>query len=166
MRATVFAVGITLVVGLLGAGAAAAPTPWPRCTAPTDWAGSERRQKLLVTVCGASRVVRGVEHNYTVLLTNVDKRSYRGLKLAVIHYDPIVRSSRPYRRGPQPLHYVMQEAIFTVGTLAPGKTFRLGIRLPFLQHNDPKGSNFMVYVRKRGSKTGAGITNDVWFVPR
>jgi hypothetical protein len=155
-------IGVALLPALLDAGAAAAPPSWPRCPPPQVWAVSELRQKLLVKVCGEQRVIPGVDYPYTVQVTNVDKRSYRGVTLTLSHYDPLTRASRPYRRGDRAIP--PWEAVWTLERLRPGQTFRVGIRLPFLRHNDPKGSNFTVGVGTRLAKNVGNLTKDVYFI--
>ena len=41
--------------------------------------------------------------------------------------------------------------------LQPGQTFRVGIRLPFKQHNDPIGSNIHIDPDAPGPGTAPGI---------
>jgi hypothetical protein len=140
----------------------AAPT-WPTCRAPTYWP-EELRTRLPVNVCGPSKVIPSVNYSYTVVLTNNSKATYRRVKLSVIHYDPITRSSRPYRREARPVYSPMYAAVWTLHDFKPAQTFRLGIRLPFLKHKDPKGSNFMVEARGRGA--GGDLAKDVFFIRR
>ena len=164
-RIALSVIGVAALLTLLGPATAATPAAWPDCPAPYDWAASELRQKLLLKVCGGQDVVPGVDYSYTLLVTNVDKRSYRNLRLRVTHYDPITRASRPYRRGDRAIP--PWEAVWTLDRLRPGQTFRVGIRLPFLRHNDPKGSNFSVDVGTPGGKYRvAGLTKDVFFTRR
>lgn len=149
---------------LLRAERTAAPTTWPPCPAPTFWPG-ELRTKLPVNACGPRKVIPSVNYSYTVVLTNNSKTSYRRVKLSLIHYDPITRSSRPYRREASRVYSPMYAAVWTLHDLKPGQTFRVGIRLPFLKHSDPKGSNFMIEARARGAGGGPS-TKDVFFIRR
>lgn len=160
-KTTAYPFCVIALVSALGSAAAAAPPTWPRCPAPQTWAASELRQKLLVKVCGEQRVIPGVDYSYTVQVTNVDKRSFRELKLRVTHYDPITRASRKYQRGDRAIP--PWESVWTLERLRPGQTFRVGIRLPFLRHRDPKGSNFTVDVRTLSMKNHTGLTKDVFF---
>ena len=153
---------VALLPSFVSRGATAGPPGWPQCKVPVPFAAHELRQKLLVKVCGEQKVIPGRDYPYTVLLTNAGERTYRGLELTVTHYERLTGASRPYRRGDRAIS--PWESIWTVDQLRPAQTFRLGIRLPFLRHNDPKGSNFMVSVRARGQKNGTGLlTKDVYF---
>jgi hypothetical protein len=152
---------------LLHADGTAAPntaSTWPSCSAPTYWP-EELRTRLPVNVCGPSRVIPSVNYSYTVVLRNNSKATYRSVKLSVIHYDPITRSSRPFRREARPRFSPMYAAVWTLRNFKPAQTFRLGIRLPFLKHKDPRGSNFMVESRARGAGV-FGSTKDVVFIRR
>jgi hypothetical protein len=126
--------------------------------------GPDGRQKLAVNVCGPTKVTPGTSYSYTVVLANIKATSFRTVKLSVIHYDPITRSSLPYSRRvymPDPL---MSVAVFkTIRDFKPGRTFRVSFRLPFKKHNDPKGSNFMVEARGYGPRAVSGRTYDVWW---
>jgi hypothetical protein len=152
---------------LVGAGATSAPTTWPRCSAPTVWESAGLRGKLRVNACGPTKVVRGINYSYTVLLTNISKTRFRRVELSFIHYDAITRSSRPYRREERPEYSPMSAAVWALSNCKPHQTFRVGIRLPFLQHNDPKGSNFVIEARTREPKHfSGGLFKDVVFVRR
>lgn len=98
------------------------------------------------------------------MLRNNTKIRFRRVKLSVIHYDPIARSSRPYRREPSPVYRPMYAAVWIVRDLKPAQTFRVGIRMPFLRHKDPRGSTFMVEARAPGA--GGDATKDVSFIRR
>ena len=106
---------------------------------------------------------RNVNYGYTVVLKNVKTTTFRTVRLSVIHYDPITRASRPYRRaGPWSHDPLMSVAVFpTVTNFRPGDTYRVGLRLPFEQHKDPSGSNFMVEVQAFGPRARADRTHDV-----
>jgi hypothetical protein len=79
----------------------------------------------------------------------------------VIHQDPITRSSSPYRHALRPDY-----AVWTLNRFKPGQVFCVNIRLPFRQHNDPKGSNLMIEVRGYGPSERAGLTKDVTFIKK
>ena len=152
--------------GLLDGRSSAAISAWPDCPAPPVWRGdpSEIRMKLIVKACGPARVFRGAPYSYTTQVTNIGRTTYRTVELTVLHYDPIVRSSAPYRRQKPVSPYYMRGAVWTRKNFKPGQTLRVGIRLPFLQHNDPNGSNLVLLARARGPKHSGEGTKDVYFI--
>ena len=83
----------------------------------------------------------------------------------MIHYEPMTRSSLRYRSAAPRLDY-SRTAVWTVNTFRPRQTFRVSFTLPFKQHNDPKGSNFLVEARVDGPDCASGVTKDVSFVSR
>lgn len=161
-----FVLGLAFFGGLHGGRSSAATSAWPACPAPPVWLGdpSEIRVKLIVKACGPTRVIRGVPYSYTAQVTNIGRTTYRTVDLTVLHYDPIVRSSAPYRRQKPVEPYYMPGAVWTRKNFKPGQTLRVGIRLPFLQHKDPKGSNLVLVARARGPKHSGQSTKDVHFV--
>ena len=105
-------------------------------------------------------VTRGVNYNYAVVLANRGQATYGRITLSVIHEDPITRSSIPYRS------YRPDCAIWRLAKFKPDKTFRVSFRLPFKQHNDPKGSNLTVGLRADRRSCMGGLTKDVIFVKK
>ncbi len=163
-KITVLPLVVPVLLVTLGTSAPASPTAWPRCQAPT-YPGLGTRQKLGVHICGPSRVVRGKNYSYTVVLANFIPVRYRKITLSVIHHDPITRSSIPYRRV---YNYVYGEkaAVWTLRNFkARPHTFRVSFMLPFKQHDDKKGSNLIVDARGYGpSAVVGGLTHDVFFI--
>ena len=93
----------------LATGASAARTSWPSCSATQGWSvellqamarSGDLRSKLFGKICGPHRVVRGVNNSYTVAVTNIGDTNDRVLKLVLSHYDPLARTSLPFRREP------------------------------------------------------------------
>jgi hypothetical protein len=125
----------------LGTSASAAPRDLnPNCV-PPDFV---ERGTLWVGFCGPTMVFRNTNYTFGVVVKNYGKMR-RKLELTVIHYDPITRSSIPYRRGALPLQYgdlSQSMAVWTLHNFKRGQFFRVNITLPFKQHADPKGSNF------------------------
>ena len=144
----------------LGTSVSAAPSAGKDCPAPIYWPG-ESRSELFLNICGPGKVIRGVNYDYEVVLTS--KASHRAIKLTVIHEEPITRSSIPYSHGLRPDY-----AIWTIKNFKQGQIFRVSFRLSFRQHNDPKGSNFMVGARAYGPPTGQGgfLSKDVTFIKK
>ena len=131
----------------------------PGCVPPPI--GPERYH-LWVGACGPAHVIRNVNYTYGLVVKNFGKRTFRKVKLTVIHEDPITRSSIPYSHGLRPDY-----AVWTLNKFQPGQLFHVNITLPFKQHNDPKGSNLTVAVRGYGpSDKGAGVTKDVTFIKK
>ncbi len=118
--------------------------------------GGELRSKLYANICGPHRVIRGVNYSYTVVVTNIGDANDRVLRVVLSHYDPLTRTSLPYRGEPAGVR-----AVWIRKNLKPGQSFRIGFTLPFKEHNDPTGSNFSVGVDR--SSIG---TYDVVFIPR
>jgi len=149
-----------LVVALGASASATRPTSsiGPGCNAPI--VGPER-STLWVGACGRSRVIRNTKYTYGVVVKNYGKKSFRKVKLTVIHQDPIARSSVPYRLALRPDY-----AVWTLHRFKPGRLFRVNITLAFRQHNDPKGSNLVIDARGYGPGAHAGITYDVTFIKR
>jgi hypothetical protein len=135
---------------------------WPPCErASTHW---DARQKLVINVCGPGRVVRGANYSYTVVLTNIGQTRHRKLALSIIYPDTLTRTSVPPQRRARNEIDGWPSAVWTLRDFKPGKVFRLGVRMPFKQHNDPLGSNFVVDVRAPGSNVAYNdSTNDVYF---
>jgi hypothetical protein len=129
-------------------------------------ASGDVRDKLWLKACGPMKVIRGTDYSYTVVLTNISKTTFRRVELAVIHYDPITRSSIPYRREARPEYAPMYAAAWTLSKFKPGQSFRVGIRLPFEQHNNPKGSNIAIEARAQGPSDYTQLTKDVFFIRR
>jgi hypothetical protein len=123
--------------------------------------GGDLRSKLFANMCGPHRVIRGVNYSYTVVVTNIGDANDRAVRVVLSHYDPLTRTSLPYRR--EPSRVGMRVAIWTRKNLKPGQSFRIGFTLPFKEHNDPTGSNFSVKADR--SSNGLG-TYDVVFIPR
>jgi hypothetical protein len=120
--------------------------------------GGDLRSKLFANICGPHRVIRGVNYSYTVVVTNIRDVNDRAVRLVLSHYDPLARTSLPYRGEPAGVR-----AVWTRKNLKPGQSFRVGFTLPFKEHNDPTGSNFSVKADR--SALGLG-TYDVVFIPR
>jgi len=122
------------------------------------------RATLGLSVCGPTKVFRNVNYSYTVVLKNIKTTTFRTVRLSVIHYDPIRRASRPYRRAGTWVDPLMSVATFpTLTNFRPGDTYRVSFTLPFKQHNDPKGSNFVVEVQAFGPRARTDRTYDVWW---
>jgi hypothetical protein len=105
--------------------------------------------------------MRNTNYTYGVVVKNFGNRSFRRVKLTVIHQDPITRSSLPYRHGLRPDY-----AVWTVNNFKSGQLFRVKVTLPFRQHNDPKGSNLTIEVRGYGPSERGGLTKDVTFIKK
>ena len=120
--------------------------------------GGELRSKHVANICGPHQVIRGVNYSYTVVVTNIGDVNDRVFRLVLSHYDPLTRTSLPYRGEPAGVR-----AVWTRKNLKPGQSFRIGFTLPFKEHNDPTGSNFSVTADR--SSLGLG-TYDVVFIPR
>lgn len=153
----------------------ATPAAWPSCSATTGLSVPQLRaevrkghirEMLWVNLCGPANVVRGVNYSYSVVVTNIGDRRYRHFKLVVSHYEPLTRSSRPYRRLPSPIgDSRLRAEVWTVRELKPGRSVRISFTLPFRQHSDRFGSTLeidafaprLVYW---------GVTHDVFFVTR
>lgn len=144
----------------LGTGASAARTPWLSCSATKGssvealramWRSGDLRSKHVRNICGPHRVIRGVNYHYTFVVTNIGDTNDRAVRVVLTHYDPLARTSLPYRGEPAGVR-----AVWTRKNLKPGQSFRIGFTLPFKEHNDPTGSNFDVN----------GSTYDVVFIPR
>lgn len=135
-----------------------ASAAWPTCPVPLG--APERGIKVVLNICGPKYVTRGVNYNYTVVLANRGQATYGRITLSVIHEDPITRSSIPYRS------YRPDCAIWRLAKVKPDKTFRVSFRLPFKQHNDPKGSNLTVGLRADRRSCMGGLTKDVIFVKK
>jgi hypothetical protein len=106
-------------------------------------------------------VIRNTNYSYGVVVKNFGKRSFRRVKLTVIHQDPLTRSSSPYSHALRPDY-----AVCTLYKFKPGQVFRVNITLPFRQHNDPRGSNFVIEVRGYGPAERGGLTKDVTFIKK
>jgi len=122
----------------------------------------ELRQKLLLNVCGASRVVPNRPYRYEVVLANNGERTYRRVDFMVIHYEPITHASPRGRPG----YYAypeMRSSVWRIRNFGPRETFRVRFALSFKKHRDPKGSNFAIDVRASAPATRAGLTYDVWW---
>lgn len=115
-------------------------------------AGPGTREKPAVNVCGSTKVIRGANYSYTVVLTNISNVSYRSVKLSVIYAHPITRSSIPYSCVYSPIF--RYAALWTLNDFKPGRTFRVGFTLPFKEHNDKKGSNFVIEASAHGAFAG------------
>jgi hypothetical protein len=153
-----------LLILPLGTSVSAAPTAAGDC--PARFYTPDDRGSLFLNVCGPGNVIRGVNYNYEVVLTT--KASHRTIKLSVVYYDPITRSSVPYRIERNPI-YNQHAAVWTIKNLKPGQIFRVSIRLPFKQHRDPKASNFEVGVVAYGPRAGdprGFLTKDVTFIKK
>ena len=127
-KITVFPlVALPVLLATLGTSASASPTAWPQCRAPI-YPGLGTRQKLGVHICGPSRVVRGKNYSYTLVLESFIPVRYRKVELSVIHYDPITRSSIPYRRVYN-YDYGDNAAVWTLRNFkARPHTFRVSFR--------------------------------------
>ena len=152
--------GTARLVPALGTSVSAAPTAGGDCPAMLYTPGD--RGKLFLNVCGPGKVIRGVSYGYEVVLTS--KATHRKIKLTVIHQDPITFSSIPYDRA-----YRADYTIWTIRNFKQGHIFRVSFRLLFKQHNDPKGSNFMVGAVAYGPPVGdpgGFLSKDVTFIKK
>lgn len=152
------AVAVLLLLVPLGTSASAAPRNFVEgCNPPV--LGPER-YSLWVSACGPTYVIRNTNYTYGVVVKNYSKARFRKLKLSVFHYDPITRSSVPYSRP----YNRTDTAAWTLHNFKPGQLFRVNITLPFNEHNDPKGSNFVVEARGYGAPSETrNRTKDVVF---
>jgi hypothetical protein len=160
--------GATVIVSVLLAspillvslpiGAAAAPIAKVACPATV---GVPDRQFLFFNVCGPRDVTRNKNYEYQVVLTNGGHMGTGKVKLSVSHYDPITRSSIPYRQSSGRVQFHMYEAVWTLANLQPGRSFRVTITLSFRPH----GKNSLFIVRAVGQHSGAvgGMKKDVFF---
>ena len=142
-------------------GAAAAPIGKVGCPARV---GVPDRSFLFFNVCGPRDVTRDESYDYTVVLTNRGHVSAGQVKLSVFHYDPITRSSIRYRGSSGRVEFGMYEAVWTLGNLQPGRSFRVTITVSFRQHK--RNSPFTELVlRAVGQHRGAGggMKKDVFF---
>lgn len=163
---TLVAVATLVLLVLLGGSAAAAPSVSPGCQPPL--LGPDR-YSFWLNVCGPGRVIRNTQHTYEVVLKNFGRRNFRTVKLSVIHWEPISRSSIPSRRAIVRFGTARERAaIWTLHNFKPGRLFRVNITLPFKQHNDPKGSNLFVFARGLDPSVGRPeiqeATKDITFV--
>ena len=144
-------------------GAAAETTAKDGCPAATRKVEPGAREFLFFNVCGPRDVTRG-RYSYTVVLTNAGRVSSGQVKLSVFHADPIARSSIPYRESPGVVDFGMHEAGWTVGNLAPGRSFRVTITVSFRRHK--QNSAFTELVLKAAGQhpgAGGGAKKDVFF---
>lgn len=161
---------LPLLVVSLGTGVSAAQptvTIVPGCNPP--FLGPER-YSLWVSACGPSRVIENRNYTYGAVVKNYGKRAFRKLKLSLIHYDPITRSSRPYRREirrnsapPGSAYYPspMYAAVWTLSNFKPGQFFRVNITLPFKWRL--RGSHFVVEARGYSPHEIVGLSKRVVF---
>jgi len=153
-----------LLLASLASGVSASPTSGSNCQATAYMPGD--RGALFLNVCGPGEVIPGVNYEYVVVLTT--KARHRTIRLSVVFYDPITRSSIPYRRERNPI-YNQSAAVWTIKSLKPGQVFRVSFRLPFKRHNDPKGSNLEIGAVAYGPRAGFPrdfITKDVVFITK
>ena len=155
---------VVIVVGLMLAAAATATYVATRDSRP-----GPVRYSFEATVSGPTHVVRNTQHTYAVALKNYGKKTFRTVKLSVLHWEPISRSSIPYRRETVSVGTAQERAaIWTLHNFRPGGYFRVNITLPFKQHNDPIGSNLIVLVRglrpSFGRPENQDGTTDITFV--
>jgi hypothetical protein len=152
------AVALLLLLVPLGTSATAAlPTIVQGCVPPVI---GPDRYRLWVSACGPTYVIRNTNYTYGVVIKNFGRTSFRKIELSVIHYDPITGSSIPYSRG---AYNRSDTAVWTLKKFKAGRFFRVNITLPFKQHNDPKGSNFVVEARGYGPSEHRDLTKDVIF---
>jgi len=146
------------------ANAAAGPMGKAGCPASVGTAETGSRGFLSFTVCGPRDVTPTKNYDYTVVLTNNGHVNTGKVKLSVFHYDPISRSSVRYRESSSRVDYGMYEADWTLGNLAPGRSFRVTITVSFGQHRGK--SLFTELVLRATGKhpgAGAGMKKDVFF---
>ena len=160
--------GATVIVSVLLAslvllislpiGAAAAPIAKVACPAT---AGVADREFLFFNVCGPRDVTRNKYYDYTVVLTNGGHVGTDKVKLSLSHYDPITRSSVPYRQASGRTQFHMYEAVWTLANLQPGRSFRVTVTLSFREH----GKDSLFILRAVGQHSGAvgGMKKDVFF---
>ena len=154
--------GATVIVSLLvaspvllvslPAGAAAAPAAKVACPAAV---GVPDRQFLFFNVCGPRDVTRNTNYNYTIVLTNGGHTGTGKVKLSMFHYDPITRSSVPYRQASGRVQFQWYEANWTLAS------FRATVTLSIRQH----GKSSLFIMRAVGQHPGAvgGMKKDVFF---
>ena len=160
-----------LVIALGTSVSAAQPaiTIVPGCNPP--FLGPERNS-LWVSACGPSHVIENRNYTYGAVGKNYGKRTFRKLKLAVIYYDPITRSSRPYRRERRGDLGPMMASVWTLNNFKPGRFFRVNITLPFKHHpigGNPyslTGSHFTVEARGYNPNERVGLSKRVVFIKR
>jgi hypothetical protein len=146
----------------LALGASGAPVREAGCPAPKTFEASSRGF-LVFTVCGPRDVTRGTS-DYTVVLTNAGHVSAGKVTLSVFHDDRIVRSSIPYRASRGRVDFGMYDAVWELGNLDPGSSFRVTITVSFRQHKKNSGFTELV-LRAAGNHPGAGggMKKDVFF---
>jgi len=154
---------------LLVAAAAGQATPavaWPTCPIPSGLpeaaARGDLRDKVWLKICGPHEVVRGRNYKFTIVVQNISTVTFREFEMWIYHYDPITRSTRPYRRGAGG-YGGMTAAILPLKSLKPRAIRGVSIMLPFKEHNDPIGSNVTIELRAAKWSTG-GTTHDVFFI--
>jgi hypothetical protein len=148
-------------LALFAVGASGAPVATVSCPpAKTVVSG---RGFLIFTVCGPRDVTLG-NYSYTVVLTNAGHVSSGKVKLSAFHADPITRSSIPYRESSGRAEFGMYDAVWALGNLAPGHSFRVTITVSFRQHKRNSGFTELV-LRAAGQRVGAGggAKKDVFF---
>jgi hypothetical protein len=151
--ATFVAIAAVVAAMQLHSGGSAAAAGWPACPATHPLPG-EVREKVWGHICGPKRVIPGVNYSFTVVVTNISRKTWHPFTLHIAHYDPFTRTSLPYRRTKVAAWLgdpIMEGAAWTVKRLRPNQSLRISFTLPFRRHNDPKGSNFAV--RELGNAT-------------
>jgi hypothetical protein len=161
-----------LLIPLGTTAAQPATTIVPDCKPP--FIGPEWYTTLWVSACGPSHVIENRNYTYGAVVKNYGKRTFRKLKLSVIHYDPITRSSRPYRRElrreiggpPGSPHYPppMMASVWTLDNFKPGQFFRVNITLPFKRRL--RGSYFVVEARGYSPHELVGLSKRVVFIKK
>jgi hypothetical protein len=165
LPALVIAVGTSVSAGQ------PAVTIVPGCTPPffAPFLGPDR-YSLWVRACGPSHVVENRNYTYGAVVKNYGKGTFRKLKLSVLHFDPISRSSRPYRRERRgDLPPPMMASVWTLSSFKPGQFFRVSITLAFQAAHRcaaPRcltGSNFTVEARGYNPNERVGLSKRVVF---
>jgi hypothetical protein len=141
--------------------AAAAPSAVAGCPARS---GTPDREFVLVNVCGPRVVSPGGHYDYTIVLRNAGHVGTGKLELAVFHYDPLTRSSSPYRESARRVEFSMYRAEWSFGDLRPGRSVRVTITVAYARHKANSGFTELV-VRAAGRRphAGGGMKKDVFF---
>jgi hypothetical protein len=165
---------LVIAVGTSVSAAQPGVTIVPGCTPPflAPFLGPEK-YSLWVRACGPSHVVENRNYTYGAVVKNYGKMTFRKLKLSVLHYDPITRSSRPYRRERRgDLPPPMMASVWTLNNFKPGQFFRVNITLAFqAAHRCPAPrcltqSHFTIEGRGYGPHEIVGRTKYVVFIKK
>src|SRR5262245_10940198 len=123
----------TVLGAVFPPGSVAAPVASAACPAKGG-APDPDHAVLLFNVCGPREVTPNKRYAYTVVLTNGGGMNTGKVKLSVFHRDPITKSSVPYRDSSRRVQYGMYEAVWRLGDLARGRSFRVTITVTLGLH--------------------------------